>query len=80
MAVMGALAAMGHFLIVAAHRLATASQLAPFGYTEIASAVLFGFLLFGDWPKPTVWIGILLIVASGVGATWREARVARRAR
>lgn len=80
MAVMGALAAIGHFLIVAAHRLATASQLAPFGYTEIASAVIFGFLLFGDWPKPTVWMGILLIVASGMGATWREANAGRRAR
>jgi drug/metabolite transporter (DMT)-like permease len=80
MAVMGVLAAIGHFLIVAAHRLATASQLAPYGYTEIASAVVFGFLLFGDWPKPIVWTGILLIVASGVGATWREAAAGRRVR
>lgn len=77
MAAMGVLAAIGHFLIVTAHRLATASQLAPYGYTEIASAVVFGFLFFGDWPKPLVWTGIALIVASGVGATWREASADR---
>lgn len=80
MAVMGAIAAVGHFLIIAAHRLATASQLAPYGYTEIATAVLFGFLIFGDWPRPVVWVGIVLIVASGVGASWREAKLQRRAR
>ena len=70
MGVMGAIAALGHFLIVAAHRLASASQLAPYGYTEIASGVVCGFVIFGDWPKPAVWVGIALIVASGVGATW----------
>jgi drug/metabolite transporter (DMT)-like permease len=80
MVVMGAIAAVGHFLIVAAHRLATASQLAPYGYTEIATAVVFGFLIFGDWPRPLVWVGIVLIVASGVGASWREANLQRRAR
>lgn len=80
MAVMGVLAAIGHFFFVTAHRFATASELAPYGYTEIASAVAFGFLLFGDWPKALVWLGILLIVASGIGATWREARGGREAR
>jgi drug/metabolite transporter (DMT)-like permease len=80
MVIMGALAAVGHFLIVAAHRMATASQLAPYGYTEIPAAIIFGFLVFGDWPKPIVWIGIVLIVASGVGATWHEAKRTRRER
>jgi drug/metabolite transporter (DMT)-like permease len=78
MAVMGAIAAIGHFLIIAAHRLASASQLAPFGYTEIASGVICGFVIFGDWPKPGVWVGIALIVASGVGATWHGTRLSRR--
>jgi drug/metabolite transporter (DMT)-like permease len=78
MAVMGSIAAVGHFLIVAAHRLASASQLAPYGYTEIASAVICGFVIFGDWPKPLVWLGIALIVASGVGATWHGVKKAPR--
>ncbi len=71
MAAMGVIAAIGHLLVAAAHRRASASHLAPYGYLEIISAVLCGLLLFGDWPKPVVWTGIVLIVASGMGATWR---------
>jgi drug/metabolite transporter (DMT)-like permease len=80
MALMGGIAAVGHFLIVAAHRLASASQLAPYGYTEIAAAVVVGFLMFGDWPRPIVWAGIVLIVASGIGASWRGRRTTRHTR
>jgi drug/metabolite transporter (DMT)-like permease len=68
MALMGVIAAIGHLLIVAAHRMTTASQLAPYGYTEIVAAIFFGFVVFGDWPTPAVWTGIVVIVASGVVA------------
>jgi drug/metabolite transporter (DMT)-like permease len=68
MALMGFIAAIGHFMIVHAHRLATAAQLAPFGYTEIVSAIVLGLLVFGDIPAPIVWLGIALIVASGIAA------------
>ena len=64
----GVIAAIGHFMIVQAHRLATASHLAPFGYTEIVSAIVIGLIVFGDIPTPIVWLGIALIVASGVAA------------
>jgi drug/metabolite transporter (DMT)-like permease len=46
----------------------TASQLALYGYTEIVAAIFFGFVVFGDWPTPAVWTGIVVIVASGVVA------------
>jgi drug/metabolite transporter (DMT)-like permease len=68
MALMGLIAAIGHFMIVHAHRLASASQLAPFGYTEIVSAILIGFVVFGDLPAPIVWLGIALITLSGIAA------------
>lgn len=68
MFLMGIIAAIGHFLIVHAHRLATASQLAPFGYTEIASALVLGLIIFGDIPTATGWLGIALIIASGTVA------------
>jgi len=74
MALMGAIAAVGHFLIVAAHRLTTASRLAPYGYMEIVAAVFFGWLLFHDWPGPAVWAGIVIIVASGLMSTLRDGR------
>jgi drug/metabolite transporter (DMT)-like permease len=74
MAVMGGIAAIGHFLIVVAHRMTSASRLAPYGYTEIVAAVFFGFVIFRDWPTSLVWIGIVLIVASGIAASLREGR------
>jgi drug/metabolite transporter (DMT)-like permease len=68
MILMGIIAAIGHFLIVHAHRLATASQLAPFGYTEIASALVLGLVIFGDIPTLSGWLGIALIIGSGIVA------------
>ncbi len=71
----GVIAAAGHYLLIAAHNLATAAQLAPYGYAEIVSAVFFGLIVFGDWPEPIVWLGIVVIVASGVVVTWSNARL-----
>jgi drug/metabolite transporter (DMT)-like permease len=75
LALLGGVAALGHYLLIAAHRLATAAQLAPYGYAEIISTIFFGLIVFGDWPKPIVWLGILVIVASGVVVTWSNARL-----
>ena len=55
-------------------RLAQASVLAPFHYTSIIWAVLFGWLVFGDLPTPAMATGIGLIVASGAIVWLRERR------
>jgi len=75
MAVMGGVAALGHYLLITAHRMATAAQLAPYGYAEIVSAIFFGLVVFGDWPVPIVWLGIAVIVASGIVVTWSNAKL-----
>jgi drug/metabolite transporter (DMT)-like permease len=75
MALMGGVAALGHFLLITAHRMATAAQLAPYGYAEIVSAIFFGLVVFGDWPRPVVWLGIAVIVASGIVVTWSNAKL-----
>jgi drug/metabolite transporter (DMT)-like permease len=31
-------------------------------------------IVFGDWPEPIVWLGIVIIVASGVVVTWSNVR------
>jgi drug/metabolite transporter (DMT)-like permease len=72
---LGILAGIGHFMLITAHRMATAAQLAPLGYAEIVSAIFFGLVVFGDWPAPIVWVGILVIVASGVIVTWSNSRI-----
>jgi len=75
MALMGGIAAAGHYLLIVAHHKATAAQLAPYGYAEIVSAIFFGLIVFGDWPTPIVWVGIVVIVASGIVVTWSNARL-----
>lgn len=75
MAAVGLIAAIGHLLLITAHHMATAAQLAPYGYAEIVSAIFFGLVVFGDWPQPIVWLGIAVIVASGIVVTWSNARL-----
>jgi drug/metabolite transporter (DMT)-like permease len=71
---LGALSAYGHLLVVRAFRLAPVSILAPFQYFEIISATILGFLLFGDFPTASKWLGVVIIVGSGLFIIWRERR------
>ncbi|MFT4727830.1 MAG: drug/metabolite transporter (DMT)-like permease [Granulosicoccus sp.] len=72
----GIIAAVGHLLVVIAVNRAPTSVLAPFGYVEIIAATLLGWLIFGDWPDSLSWVGIAIIVFSGLYVFVREQRVA----
>ena len=72
MAVMGACAALGHFLLIKALDHAPASVLAPFGYSEIIMATIIGFVVFGDFPDKITWLGVGVIILSGVYISMRE--------
>lgn len=76
MAGVGVFAALSGLLSVYAYRAAPASVLAPIQYFEIVSATLFGWLVFGDFPDPIKWLGISIIIGSGLYIIWRERRVA----
>lgn len=73
---LGVIGAIGHLLIVAAFALANASLLAPFQYLELVSATLLGYFLFADFPDTATWVGIVIIVASGLYVFHRERVVA----
>ncbi len=70
----GVIAAGGHLLVVMAMNRAPASALAPFGYIEIVAATLLGWIFFQDWPDALSWLGIAIIVASGIYVFFREQR------
>ena len=72
MAGLGVIATTGHLLVVRAFSLASASILAPFQYLEIISATLLGFLIFGDFPDAMTWLGVAVIVGSGLYVFHRE--------
>jgi S-adenosylmethionine uptake transporter len=73
--VLGGLSAYGHLLVLRAFRLAPVSILAPFQYFEIISATILGFTLFGEFPTPSKWLGVAIIVGSGLYIIWRERRL-----
>ncbi|MDL2402110.1 DMT family transporter [Rhizobium mayense] len=70
--ILGSISGYAHMLVVRAFRLAPLSLLAPFQYFEIISATILGYALFGDFPNLSKWIGILIIVGSGLFIIWRE--------
>ncbi len=76
---LGSISGYMHLLVVKAFRLAPVSLLAPFQYFEIISATALGYVLFSDFPTASKWLGILIIVASGLFIIWRERRSAQRA-
>ncbi len=80
MLLMGAIAALGHWLVIKAYEHASASVIAPFGYSEIIMATAIGFVLFGDFPDGWTWAGVAVVVSSGVVISWRESRLAQRRR
>ncbi|MCL6709191.1 DMT family transporter [Pseudomonas sp. R2.Fl] len=78
MAGVGFAAALSGILSVYAYRVAPAAVLAPMQYLEIVSATLFGWLVFGDFPAPVKWLGISIIIGSGLFIIWRERKFASR--
>ncbi len=71
----GAASSFGGFFISQAYRVAEAAVVAPFEYVAMPLAVLWGLLVFGEWPDAVAVAGIALILASGLYMIWREARV-----
>jgi drug/metabolite transporter (DMT)-like permease len=71
---MGTCGLLAHLVISHALRLAPASLLAPFGYTQIIWMTISGIVLFGDWPDQTTLLGAAIVIASGI-YVWHRERV-----
>ncbi|MCB1386006.1 MAG: DMT family transporter [Nitratireductor sp.] len=74
LAVIIVLATVSHLLIIVAFSRAEASILAPFQYVEIVTLTVAGYLVFGEFPSPVKWLGIAIIVGSGLYIFLRERR------
>jgi drug/metabolite transporter (DMT)-like permease len=77
MVLIGALGSGGHYLLILGHRLAPASTLAPFIYTQIVWTTTLGFLVFGDLPNRWTILGGLIVVASGLYLLNRERKLGK---
>ena len=69
---LAAVGTLGHFFLILSLNFAEASKLAPFAYFEIVTNIIIGYYFFGDLPDRWIWIGLIIIVSSGVYITTRE--------
>ncbi len=70
----GILATISHLLLSVALKLAPTATIAPLQYLEIAGSVAVGYFLFRDFPDSLTWLGIAIIVGSGLYVFARERR------
>ena len=52
-----------------------AALVAPFKYTSVLWAILFGFLMFGDFPESEKLAGVAVVIVSGIYILHRERKV-----
>ena len=70
---------LGGYLITQAYRIAEAGLAAPFEYSAMPMAIVWGIVVFHQSPDLIGWIGIALIVGAGLYTFAREAAIGRRA-
>ncbi|WP_264211564.1 DMT family transporter [Leisingera thetidis] len=70
----GLAGSVGGYLVSQAYRMNEAALAAPFEYIAMPMSVLWGVLIFSEWPDTAVWAGSSLIIASGLVSVWRETR------
>tara|TARA_B100000029_G_scaffold467227_1_gene503333 strand:- start:748 stop:1599 length:852 start_codon:yes stop_codon:yes gene_type:complete len=72
LALMGIFACLGHILLIYSLKYADASKLAPFGYFEIIPNIILGYYLFNDFLDIWSFIGLIVIISSGLFVIRRE--------
>ena len=69
----GLTVAIGGLFMAQAYRMNETALVAPFEYTSMPLAVIWGLLFFGTFPDLQGWIGIALIIGAGLYTLYREA-------
>ena len=72
MAAIGIFACIGHLFLILSLKYADASKLAPLGYTEIIPNVIIGYYFFGNFPDNWTFLGLFIIIFSGIYISRRE--------
>ena len=75
---LGFIAAIGFYCLSRAYVIAEASAIAPFEFTYILWAVIFGYLFWQEAPEPTTFIGVGILISSSLYIWYRERSLAKR--
>ena len=70
----GLISTMAQILMTNAYRTGETTLIAPFEYGSILYTSIIGMLVWGEFPDVTSWLGIAVIVASGLYVWHRETR------
>ena len=62
-------------MVISAFRFGQASVVAPFHYFQIVGATIFGYFIFSEFPDLMTWIGVFVVVGSGLYIAIRENKV-----
>ena len=73
----GALGSVGHFFMISAHKLAPASVLSPYIYTQIIWVAILGYLVFDHVPNELTMVGAAIVICSGLYLLYRERQVGK---
>lgn len=73
--VIGVIGGVSHQILIFGFRYASASLLAPFQYTVIIWATMYGYFVFGDLPDAWTFAGAALIVTAGLYVWIRERQI-----
>ncbi|HEX6979777.1 MAG TPA: DMT family transporter [Alphaproteobacteria bacterium] len=73
----GGLGSLGQYFTIRSYRLAEATAVDPVDYARLVFATFYGFVLFGNLPDRWTIAGALVIVASTLYITRREAKLRR---
>ena len=77
MALIGFIASVAHLFIILSLKYADASKLAPLGYTEIITNILISYYFFHELPDNWTYLGLFIIVLSGLYISRRESHSKR---
>lgn len=66
----------GYFLLIQSTRMSDLSVVAPFRYVGLLTAVVMGFVVWGDIPNPLAWCGMVLLVGAGLMMLRSQAKLA----
>lgn len=75
---LGLFATAGHFLMNSSVSVAPSAVVAPFQYTAIIWAIIFGYIFWGDFPTSRALFGVALIIGGGLVVLYRENQLKKK--
>ncbi len=78
LALLGIVALVAHVCVNRSLKLGDAATMVPFQYTLLIWAVVFGWIVFGDVPRPRILIGGAIIVCAGLFIFLRQQQLKKK--